>query len=156
MQLIPFYIFRLFFFFKKIQINYKEITKSGVKRGEIISENMSALGNFHNPDLQVPKHPRTRLSIPSLLPEIPTALSQLSSPPGTPQRQRASAPTRRRPLEHRVYQPSASQPRVRIPKEWKTSLSATSKGNKGLKQRLKGQWCLHKKDHEHKPSLYQY
>lgn len=82
---------------------------------------MSALGNIHNLDLYVPKHPITRLSIPILLPEIPMAFSQLFSPPGTPQEQRAWASTWRRPGEHRVYSLSGIQVRIRIPKEWKTS-----------------------------------
>lgn len=38
-------------FFKEIQMNYKGITNSGVKREQIVSENMSALGNIHNLDL---------------------------------------------------------------------------------------------------------
>lgn len=32
-------------------MNYKGITNSGVKREQIVSENMSALGNIHNLDL---------------------------------------------------------------------------------------------------------
>lgn len=93
MMLIPFHIFRLLFFFfffsffKKIQIIYEGITNSGVKRELIILENTSALGNFHNLDLQVPKHPRTRLSLLSCSLKSPWP-SHSSSPHLEPHRSR--------------------------------------------------------------------
>lgn len=56
------WVFRLFFFEKKIQISYKGIPDSGVKKGWIILENMSELGNLHNLDLQVPEHSQNQVS----------------------------------------------------------------------------------------------
>lgn len=43
----PYFQASFFFFFKKIQINYKVVSK----KEQIILENMRALGNIHNLDL---------------------------------------------------------------------------------------------------------
>lgn len=149
-----------FFFFlfpeeKTTQISYKGISDSGVKKGWIILENTSALGNLHNLDLQAPKHfqNQVRCCFPAFLLLLEPLRSRDQASASASTWMEASRAQSIRSPDHRQLQ-------AKIPKErkyfWNSVLSATSKGNKGLKQWLKGQRYLHKKDHEHKPTLYQY